>query len=350
MSTALSENLRLAALDRCGILDTPPDPHFDRITRLAAQFFGAPMAAISFVAHDRSWFKSTYGFQQLQLARSASFCSHTIGCPEALVIPDATADARFAGLALVAGHPRVRFYAGVPVFTAEGFAVGAVAVMDTRPRGPLSESEICTLHDFSALISRELNARPSADGGDDPSILSAVVQSAEDAIVSVDLNGAILTWNPAAERLFGYSAAEVRGRPIDVIIPPDRFEESRDIIEKGPARATRSAVRDRQDSQGRKQTVRIAEHRRHQRRGWPAHRNRGYRSRYHPSETCRSGATGNRRPPQTGRRRQPDWVSGTGLCPAAASPARNSVVAFIGLPASQTTMSYAEWLVRRNGW
>ena len=153
---------------------------------------------------------------------------------------------RFAGLALVADHPRVRFYAGVPVVTADGFAVGAVAVMDTRPRGPLSESEICALHDFSALISRELNARSSAGAAsqnpDDPSILSAVVQNAEDAIVSVDLNGAILTWNPAAERLFGYSAAEVRGRPIDVIIPPDRFEESREIIEKGPARATHSAA------------------------------------------------------------------------------------------------------------
>jgi len=67
---------------------------------------------------------------------------------------------------------------------------------------------------------------------EDPSILSAVVQNAEDAIVSVDLNGAILTWNPAAERLFGYSAAEMRGRPIDVIIPLDRFEESRDITRK----------------------------------------------------------------------------------------------------------------------
>jgi PAS domain S-box-containing protein len=232
MSTALSENLRLAALDRCGILDTPPDPHFDRITRLAAQMFGAPMAAISFVAHDRSWFKSTYGFGLSQLARSASFCSHTIDCPEALVIPDAILDERFAGLALVAGRPRVRFYAGVPVVTIGGFAVGAIAVMDTRPRGPLSESERCTLHDFSALISRELNPRPSADGADDPSILSAVVQNAEDAIISVDLNNAILTWNPAAERLYGYSAAEVRGRPIDVIIPPDRFEESREMIRK----------------------------------------------------------------------------------------------------------------------
>ena len=235
MSTALSEKLRLAALDRCGILDTPPDPHFDRITRLAAQFFGAPMAAISFVTHDRCWFKSTYGFDLPQLARSASFCSHTIGSPEALVIPDATADARFAGLALVADPPHVRFYASVPVFTADGFAVGAVAVMDTRPRSPLSESEICALHDFSALISRELSASPSAgtpqDTGDS-SILSAVVQNAEDAIVSVDLNGAILTWNPAAERLFGYSAAEVRGRPIDLIIPPDRFEESREITRK----------------------------------------------------------------------------------------------------------------------
>jgi PAS domain S-box-containing protein len=241
----MCENLRFAALDRCGILDTPPDPHFDRITRLTAQFFGAPMAAISFVTHDRSWFKSTFGFQQIQLARSASFCSHTIGCPEALVIPDATADERFARLALVAGHPRVRFYAGLPAVTAEGFAVGALAVMDTRPRGPLSETEVCALHDFSALVSRELNARSSAGavsqsalspaagrGVEDSSILSAIVESAEDAIISTDLDRTILTWNAGAERLYEYSAAEVRGRPIDVIIPPDRLEEQRDIFRK----------------------------------------------------------------------------------------------------------------------
>jgi PAS domain S-box-containing protein len=236
MFTAQAENLRLAALDRYGILDTPPDPQFDRIARLAAQFSGAPMAAISFVARDRSWFKSTYGFDQSQLARSASFCSFTVGCPETLVIPDAAADEKFASLALVAGHPRVRFYAGAPVVSPDGFAVGAVAVMDTRPRGPLSESEICALQDFSALISRELNAGASAgaasQNADDPSILSTVVQNAQDAVVSVDLNGAILTWNPAAERLFGYSAAEVRGRPIDIIIPPDRLEEAGDITRK----------------------------------------------------------------------------------------------------------------------
>jgi PAS domain S-box-containing protein len=236
MPTAQSETLRLAALDRYGVLDTPRDPEFDRITRLAAQFFDAPMAAISFVAHDRSWFKSTYGFAQSQLARPASLCSCTIGCSEALVIPDAAGDEKYARLALVAGHPRVRFYAGAPVVTSGGFAVGALAIMDTRPRGPLPELEICALRDFSALISRELNARASADAASqeaaDPSILSTVVQNAQDAVVSVDLNGAILTWNPAAARLFGYSAAEVQGRPIDIIIPPDRFEEAGEITRK----------------------------------------------------------------------------------------------------------------------
>src|ERR1039458_9682066 len=89
--------------------------------------------------------------------------AHTrIGCPEALVIPDATADKRFAGLALVAGPPWVRFYAGTPVMAADGFAVGAVAVMDTHPRGTLSESDMWSLRDFSALVSRELNRRSSA--------------------------------------------------------------------------------------------------------------------------------------------------------------------------------------------
>src|ERR1039458_3528208 len=151
--------------------------------------------------------------------------AHTrIGCPEALVIPDATADKRFAGLALVAGPPWVRFYAGTPVMAADGFAVGAVAVMDTHPRGPLSQSDMCSLRDFSALVSRELNRRSSA--GDASSILSAIVQSAEDAIISMDLNGIILTWNPGAERLYGYSAAQVLGRPINVIIPSDRREEA----------------------------------------------------------------------------------------------------------------------------
>jgi PAS domain S-box-containing protein len=113
---------------------------------------------------------------------------------------------------------------------ADGFAVGAVAVMDTHPRGPLSDSDMCSLRDFSALVSRELNRRSSA--GDASSILSAIVQSAEDAITSIDPNNVILTWNPGAERLYGYSAAEVRGRLIDVIIPADRLKEARDMIGK----------------------------------------------------------------------------------------------------------------------
>jgi PAS domain S-box-containing protein len=347
MSTALSENLRLAALDRCGILDTPPDPHFDRITRLAAQFFGAPMAAISFVARDRSWFKSAYGLQQLQLARSASFCSHTIGCPEALVIPDATTDRRFAGLALVAGRPRVRFYAGVPVFTTGGFAVGAVAVLDTRPRGPLSESEICTLHDFSALISRELNARPSAGAAshsaEDSSNLSAVVQSAEDAIISRDLNDVILTWNPGAELLFGYSAAEALGRPIDLIIPPDRVEEARDMMSKaqqGQPTLRRETVRLHKD--GSRRLVSLSNFAIKDADGRPI----GIGGIAHDITPLRLAEAA--RLETEDHLKLAQEAAGLGIwdwsVPNSSITRSEQCCRIFGLPASQRTMSYAQWL------
>jgi PAS domain S-box-containing protein len=343
----LSENLRLAALDRCAILDTPPDPHFGRIARLAAQFFGAPMAAISFVAHDRCWFKSAYGLQQLQLARSASFCSHTIGCPEALVIPDATADARFAELALAAGHPRVRFYAGVPVFATGGFAVGAVAVMDTRPRGPLSESEICALHDFSALISRELNARPSAGAAshsaEDSSNLSAVVQSAEDAIISRDLNDVILTWNPGAELLFGYSAAEALGRPIDVIIPPDRLEEARDMMsqaQQGQPTLRRETVRLHKD--GSRRLVSLSNFAIKDADGRPI----GIGGIAH--DITPRKLTEAARLEAEDRLKLAQEAAGLGVwdwsVPSGSITRSEQCCRIFGLPASRTTMSYAQWL------
>ena len=356
MPITLSEKLRLAALDRCGILDTPPDPHFDRITRLAAQFFGAPMAAINFVAHDRCWFKSTYGFHQIQLARPASFCSHTIACPEALVVPDATTDERFAGLALVAGHPCVRFYAGVPVVTTGGFAVGAVAVMDTRPRGPLSESEICTLHDFATLISRELNGRscdgatshnalPSAvgHGCEASSLLSAVVQSAEDAIVSTDLNGLILTWNPGAERLFEYSAAEVQGHPIFLTIPPDRLEEARDMIGKaqqGQPTLRRETVRIRKDGTRRFVSLSISAIK--DADGKPV----GIAGIAHDINPVK--LTEAARLETEDRLKMVQEAAWIGIwdwsVPGSSATCSEQYFHIYGLPASETTMSYAQWL------
>src|ERR1039458_5374585 len=132
-----------------------------------------------------------------------------------------------------------------------------------RPRRQPSESEICALQDFGALISRELKGTSSASaalhnavlpvvghGGGAWSILSAIVQSAEDAIVSTDLSGVILSWNPGAERLCGYSAAEMLGRSIFLTVPPERLEEARDMIakaEQGQPNLRRETVRIHKD-------------------------------------------------------------------------------------------------------
>ncbi len=355
MPTALSESLRLAALDRCGILDTPPDPQFDRIARLAAQLFGTSMAAISFVTRDRSWFKSTYGLHQSQIARPASFCSHTIGCAEALVIPDATSDQRFADLALVAGPPRVRFYAGVPVVTADGFAVGALAVMDARPRRQPSESEICALQDFGALISRELKGTSSASaalhnavlpvvghGGGAWSILSAIVQSAEDAIVSTDLSGVILSWNPGAERLCGYSAAEMLGRPIFLTIPPERLEEAREMITKaaqGQPNVRRETVLIHKDGTRRFVSLSISAIK--DADGKPV----GIAGIAHDITPLR--LTEATRREAEDRLRLAQEAAGVGIwdwsVPSSGATSEQCFRTY-GLPASETTMSYAQWL------
>jgi len=356
MPTALDENLRLDVLDRCGILDTPPDPHFDRITRLAAQSLRTSMAAISFVAQDRSWFKSTYGFGQTQLPCSASFCSHTIGCPEALVIPDARADERFAGLALVAGDPRVRFYAGVPVVATDGFAVGALAVMDPRPRHLLSESEIRTLRDFAAIVSRELNGRPSANaaprnalppafgqGGEASSIQSAIIQSAEDAIVSTDLNGVILTWNPGAERLCGYAAAEMQGRPIFLTIPPERFEEAREMIRRalqGQSTLRRETVRIRKDGTRRFVSLSISAIKD------PGGKPVGIAGIAHDVTPLKLAEAMQRETED--RLKLAQEAAGIGIwdwsVPSGSANCSEQYFRIYGLPASETTMSYAQWL------
>ena len=132
--TPEEEALRLAALRRYAVLDTPPEPALDDLTRLAASACDAPMALISFVDESRLWFKSRVGFELAAAPRASSFCGQAIPSGELCVIEDATRDERFTGNPLLQGESSVRFYAGMPLVTAEGLALGALAVMDRVPR------------------------------------------------------------------------------------------------------------------------------------------------------------------------------------------------------------------------
>lgn len=141
-TTLRCETERLDALNQCHILDTAAEPVFDDLTALAAEICQTPIATISLVDEARQWFKSRIALAQSQTPRSIAFCAHAILTPgQPFIVEDASADPRFRDNPLVTSAPHIRFYAGIPITTSERLALGALCVIDTRPR-VLSRTQI----------------------------------------------------------------------------------------------------------------------------------------------------------------------------------------------------------------
>ena len=144
---------------RYGILDTAPDRAFDRVTALAARLFDLPIAVISVVDTDRVWFKSHHGLPDIaETPRDEGLCASAILQTGPWIVPDAAADPRTLAHPLVAGASEVRFYAGVPLATADGHNLGTLAVMGRQPR-QMTGVETVTLQDLAALVMDELEVR-----------------------------------------------------------------------------------------------------------------------------------------------------------------------------------------------
>ena len=156
------EEGRLAALSRYGILDTPPEAPFEKITSLVQSVLQVPICAVSLVDRERQWFKSIQGLDARETPRSISFCTHTIMTDETLVVPDALQDPRFAANPLVLGEPHIRSYAGVPLQTPDGYNVGALCAIDTAPRD-FSDAQLAILRSFASLVVDELELRRIAE-------------------------------------------------------------------------------------------------------------------------------------------------------------------------------------------
>ena len=154
--TPPNEQERLEALRGFDILDTPAERAFDDLVRLALYICETPIAAVSFIDKDRQWFKSKVGFAVPETKRDISFCAHALTLPkETLIVPDASLDARFSDNPLVTGEPKVRFYAGAPLVTEDGFVLGTLCVIDHVPK-ELSAAQTKALEVLRNQVMREL--------------------------------------------------------------------------------------------------------------------------------------------------------------------------------------------------
>ena len=145
---------RLRALHGLGLLDTPPEERFDRFTRLARRIFDVPMALVTLVDAERQWFKSRQGVEATETPRDAAFCAYAIHGDDPFVVRDAELDARFADSPMVAGPPRIRFYAGHPIRVGP-HRIGTLCLGDHRPRD-LTDEDLKILEDLAELVEREL--------------------------------------------------------------------------------------------------------------------------------------------------------------------------------------------------
>ncbi len=153
--TLTQETERLEALRQYKILDTPAEQSYDDIIRLAAFICDVPIALISLVDAERQWFKSKVGLDVNETHRDISFCTHAILEPSMMIVNDALRDERFANNPLVTGDPNIRFYAGVPLVSPEGYGIGTLCAIDRQPR-ELSESQKKTMESLARQVVMQL--------------------------------------------------------------------------------------------------------------------------------------------------------------------------------------------------
>jgi len=214
---------RLQALHARAILDTPPEAEFDELARLASWICGTPIALVTLVDEERQWFKARVGWDVPETPRAIAFSAHALLGDDVFVVKDARADARFAGNPLVTAAPHVRFYAGAPLRTPEGHALGTLCVIDRVPRDIDDHQRAALVTVGRQVIARiELRRalRDTVQAMEERSAsqlellrqtvtLRAVLQSMGEGVVVAGPDGSLRMLNRAAEAMLGVGVLDV---------------------------------------------------------------------------------------------------------------------------------------------
>ncbi|MBB3948092.1 diguanylate cyclase (GGDEF)-like protein/PAS domain S-box-containing protein [Rhizobium skierniewicense] len=211
---------RIEVLDSFALMDTAPEREYDHIIQMASRIFDVPTVLISLVHRDRQFFKARIGLDVCETGRDVSFCTYAMMESRVFVIPDASKDVRFRSNALVTGYPNIRFYAGAPLISSGGHALGSLCLIDPKPRKTFSERDQRTLQDLAAMVLERMEVRRlERDIENSRNKFINVTSTSPDAIICANGKNQITSWNASAEGIFGYSKEEALGKPLDIIVP-----------------------------------------------------------------------------------------------------------------------------------
>jgi PAS domain S-box-containing protein len=216
---------RSAALQSYCVLDTPREAEFDDLARIASEVCGTPIAVVNLVDTDRQFFKAEIGLGVREAPLETSFCGQALLVEDFMMVPDASKDARFECNPLATVEPGLRFYAGALLKTRDGLAIGTLSVLDVRPK-VLDDYQIRTLKLLAKQAMAQLELRKStAESRAAREHHRQVLDSAIDyAIISMDLAGRVTGWNKGAEKVLGWTEAEMLGRQGDVFFTDEDIQ------------------------------------------------------------------------------------------------------------------------------
>jgi PAS domain S-box-containing protein len=222
--TPVNEIERLKDLCSYKLLDSCSEREFDDITELAAQICEVPTALISLVDENRQWFKSTVGFGEIETPRDISFCGHAILEPDIMVVQDTLTDPRFRDNPLVTNAPHIRFYAGAPIVSPLGHALGTLCVIDMQPR-QLSAAQKKALTQLAQQVVSQMELKRTARSvANQNTFQQSILNSTDSLVMATNPDGVITHFNSAAQRMLEYSPDEVINR-----LTPLHFHEHNEI-------------------------------------------------------------------------------------------------------------------------